>query len=113
MAPDTSGESFIWLLWNWFCDPDVINFDYQPGDKIYHQIAAFLENEFGGESDLNEDVSLEGKTYSIKSSFKYLFTQDKDSGIKLLDKFIRHLMKYILTENTLQPLILQNFAMPS
>lgn len=86
MAPDTSGESFIWLLWNWFCDPDVINFDYQPGDKIYHQIAAFLENEFGGESDLNEDVSLEGKTYSIKSSFKYLFTQDKDSGIKLLEQ---------------------------
>lgn len=86
MAPDTSGESFIWLLWNWFCDPDVINFDYQPGDKIYRQIAAFLENEFGGESDLNEDVSLEGKTYSIKSSFKYLFTQDKDSGIKLLEQ---------------------------
>ena len=86
MAPDTSGESFIRLLWNWFCDPDVINFDYQPGDKIYRQIAAFLENEFGGESDLNEDVSFEGKTYSIKSSFKYLFTQDRDSGIKLLEK---------------------------
>ena len=59
MAPDSSGQSFIRLLWNWFCDPDVINFDYQPGAKIYRQIAAFLENEFGGESDLNEDVSLE------------------------------------------------------
>ena len=86
MAPDTSGESFIRLLWNWFCDPDVIYFDYRPGDKIYRQIAAFLENEFGGESDLNEDVSLEGKTYSIRSSFKYLFAQDKDSGIKLLEQ---------------------------
>ena len=86
MAPNTSGESFIRLLWTWFCDPDVINFDYQPGDKVYYQIATFLENEFGGESDLNEDVSLEGKTYSIKSSFKYLFTQDKDSGIRLLEQ---------------------------
>lgn len=86
MAPNTSGEAFIRLLWNWFCDPDVINFDYQPGDKIYHQIATFLESEFGGEVDPNEDVSLEGKTYSIKSSFKYLFTQDKDSGIKLLEQ---------------------------
>ena len=53
MAPNTSGESFIRLLWSWFCDPDVINFDYQPGDKIYPQIASFLENEFSGESDLN------------------------------------------------------------
>ena len=86
MAPNTSGESFIRLLWNWFCDPDVINFDYQPGDKIYSQIASFLENEFSGESDLNEDVSFEGKTYSIKSSFKYLFTQDNASGLKLLEK---------------------------
>ena len=86
MAPNTSGESFIRLLWSWFCDPDVINFDYQPGDKIYPQIASFLENEFSGESDLNEDVSFEGKTYSIKSSFKYLFTQDNASGLKLLEK---------------------------
>lgn len=86
MAPNTSGESFIRLLWSWFCDPDVINFDYQPGDKIYSQIASFLENEFKGESDINEDVSFEGKTYSIKSSFKYLFTQDNASSLKLLEK---------------------------
>ena len=86
MAPNTSGESFIRLLWSWFCDPDVINFDYQPGDKIYPQIASFLENEFSGESDLNEDVSFEGKIYSIKSSFKYLFTQDNSSSLKLLEK---------------------------
>lgn len=86
MAPANSGESFIRLLWNWFCDPDVINFDYQPEDKIYRQISAFLENKFGGETDLNEDVAFEGKTYSIKSSFKYLFTQDKDNGLKLLEK---------------------------
>lgn len=41
MAPANSGESFIRLLWNWFCDPDVINFDYQPKDKIYRQISAY------------------------------------------------------------------------
>lgn len=30
-APNASSESFIRLLWSWFSDSDVINFDYQPG----------------------------------------------------------------------------------
>lgn len=86
LAPDNSGSSFISLLWNWYTDSDVIDFDYQPDDSIYNQMANFLEHEFGGESDFEEALSFEGKTYAIKSSFKYLFTQDKESGLKLLHK---------------------------
>ena len=86
LAPDNSGASFIRLLWNWYTDPDLIDFDYQPGDSIYKQMADYLEHEFGGESDFDEAMSFEGKTYAIKSSFKYLFTQNKPSGLKLLDK---------------------------
>ncbi len=84
-APEKSGESFIRLLWNWYSDIDVINFDYQHNDGLYTQLALFLNKEFGGETDLDEDVDFEGKTYSIKSSFKYLFTQNKEAGIILLD----------------------------
>lgn len=35
---------------------------------------------------MDEDSSFEGKTYAIISSFKYLFTQSKEQGIKLLNK---------------------------
>lgn len=85
-APNASSESFIRLLWNWYSDSDVINFDYQPGDPIYNQISKFLQLKFAGETDSDEDVTFEGKTYAIKSSFKYLFTQDNEAGIKLLNK---------------------------
>lgn len=84
-APEKSGESFIRLLWNWYSDIDVINFDYQHNDALYTQLALFLNKEFGGKTDLDEDVDFEGKTYSIKSSFKYLFAQNKEAGIVLLD----------------------------
>lgn len=86
LAPESSGASFIRLLWNWYSDSEVVNFDYQANDALYTQLASFLNREFGGEADLDEDVSFEGKTYSIKSSFKYLFTQDQGNGVKLLDK---------------------------
>lgn len=85
-APESSGESFIRLLWNWYSDVDVLNFDYQRNDAIYTKLACFLSNKFGGEADLDDDVNFEGKTYSIKSSFKYLYTQDTKLGIVLLDK---------------------------
>lgn len=84
-APEKSGESFIRLLWNWYSDIDVINFDYQHNDALYTQLALFLNKEFGGKTDFDEDVDFEGKTYSIKSSFKYLFSQNKEVGIALLD----------------------------
>lgn len=89
-APNASSESFIRLLWSWFSDSDVINFDYQPGDPIYEQIAKFLQLKFAGEADLDEDVTFEGKTYAIKASFKYLFTQDNATGIKLLNKVFEY-----------------------
>lgn len=57
LAPDNSGASFIRLLWNWYTDPDLIDFDYQPGDSIYKQMADYLEHEFGGESDFDEAMS--------------------------------------------------------
>lgn len=85
-APEKSGESFIRLLWNWYSDIDVINFDYQHNDALYTQLALFLNMEFGGKADLDADIDFEGKTYSIKSSFKYLYVQDKDVGVRLLDK---------------------------
>lgn len=85
-APQKSGEEFIRLLWNWFCDEDVVNFDYQQGDIVFEKLAQFLKKEFGGKTDLDEEVNFEGKTYSIKASFKYLFTQDTESGVVLLDK---------------------------
>ena len=85
-APDKSGDSFVRLLWNWFIDADVLDFDYQPNDPLYQKIAAFLSAKFSGETNLDEDSSFEGKTYAIRSSFKYLFTQDAESGVWLLDK---------------------------
>lgn len=84
-APEKSGESFIRLLWNWYADNDVVNFNYQPNDILYKQLALFLNKEFGGKADLDDDVDFEGKTYSIKAAFKYLFTQNKEAGVVLLN----------------------------
>lgn len=84
-APDKSRDSFVRLLWNWYADPDVVGFDFQPNDPLYGEIANFLDNKFSGEANMDEDTSFEGKTYAIKSSFKYLFTQSKEQGIKLLN----------------------------
>ena len=84
-APEKSSESFVRLLWNWYSDVEVINFDYQHNDALYTQLALYLNKEFGGTIDLDEDINFEGKTYSIKSSFKYLFSQDIGVGINLLD----------------------------
>jgi len=84
-APDKSRDSFVRLLWNWYADPDVVGFDFQPNDPLYGEIANFLDNKFSGEANMDEDSSFEGKTYAIKSSFKYLFTQSKEQGIKLLN----------------------------
>ena len=86
-APEKSSEAFIRLLWNWYSDIDIINIDYQHNDAVYTQLANFLNKKFGGKQDLDEDVEFGGKTYSITSSFKYLFTQNEQSGIILLDSF--------------------------
>lgn len=84
-APDKSRDSFVRLLWNWYVDPDVINYDFQPNDPLYMEIARFLGNKFSGEANLDEDSSFEGKIYAIKSSIKYLFTQSQEQGVKLLN----------------------------
>lgn len=84
-APDKSRDSFVRLLWNWYINPDVVDYDFQPNDPLYAEIANFLSNEFSDEANMDEDSSFEGKTYAIKSSFKYLFTQNKQQGIKLLN----------------------------
>lgn len=84
-APDKSRDSFVRLLWTWYVDTDVVNYDFQPNDPLYAKIARFLNNKFSGETNLDEDSSFEGKTYAIKSSFKYLFTQNQEQGIKLLN----------------------------
>ncbi len=84
-APDKSRDSFVRLLWNWYTDADVVGYDFQPNDPLYTEIAHFLDNKFSGEVNMDEDSSFEGKTYAIKSSFKYLFTQSKEQGIKLLN----------------------------
>lgn len=84
-APDKSRDSFVRLLWNWYTDTDVVGYDFQPNDPLYTEIANFLDKKFSGEVNMDEDSSFEGKTYAIKSSFKYLFTQNKEQGIKLLN----------------------------
>ena len=84
-APDKSRDSFVRLLWSWYVDPDVVNYDFQQNDPLYIEIARFLCNKFSGEVNLDEDSSFEGKTYAIKSSFKYLFTQSQEQGVKLLN----------------------------
>lgn len=83
-APDKSRDSFVRLLWSWYTDPDVVGYDFQPNDPLYAEIANFLNNKFSNETNMDEDSSFEGKTYAIKTSFKYLFTQSKQQGIKLL-----------------------------
>lgn len=84
-SPDKSRDSFIRLLWNWYSDADVIDYDYQFEDSLYVKIARFLDNKFSGEANMDEDSSFEGKTYAIKSSFKYLFTQNQEQGLRLLN----------------------------
>ena len=84
-APNKSRNSFVRLLWNWYVDPDVVNYDFQPNDPLYTKIAHFLDNKFSGEINMDEDSTFEGKTYAIKSSFKYLFTQSQEQGINLLN----------------------------
>lgn len=85
-APDKSRDSFVRLLWNWYTDPDVVGYDFQDNDPLYTEIAHFLDRKFSGEANMDEDSFFEGKTYAIKSSFKYLFTQNNENGIKLLNK---------------------------
>jgi len=84
-APDKSRDSFVRLLWKWYTDADVVGYDFQPNDPLYTEIANFFDKKFSGEVNMDEDSSFEGKTYAIKSSFKYLFTQSKKQGIKLLN----------------------------
>lgn len=84
-APDKSRDSFVRLLWSWYTDPDVVGYDFQLNDPLYAEIANFLNNKFSKEANMDEDSSFEGKTYAIKTSFKYLFTQSKQQGVKLLN----------------------------
>lgn len=86
-APETSSDAFIRLLWRWYSDNEILNFDYRKEDdySLLQKFVLFLKNTFSYESDFDEDVSFEGNVYQIKSSFKYLFTQDPENGYVLLD----------------------------
>lgn len=85
-APETSSNAFIKLLWGWYSDNEILNFDYSKEDdySLLQKFVIFLRNTFSNEKDFNEDVTFEGNIYQIKSSFKYLFTQDPDNGYELL-----------------------------
>ena len=85
-APINSRESFIRLLWNWYIDPTLINYDYQSYDPLYKEMAYFLNKVFIGDIDMDEDVALDGKTYALRSPLKYLFTEEIIIGIILLNK---------------------------
>lgn len=110
-APDKSRDSFVRLLWNWYTDTDVVGYDFQPNDPLYTEIANFLDKKFSGEVNMDEDSSFEGKTYAIKSSFKYLFTQNKEQGIKLLNTLFAFLMTYILMGDIMTNLFIRKVAM--
>ncbi len=83
-SPESSTDEFIRLLWDWYSDPEVLDFSFYPNDTIYSKLTEYLSLKFKGEKDLDEDVDFEGKTYRIKASFKYLFTQDTDNAGQLL-----------------------------
>lgn len=86
-APENSSDSFIKLIWRWYSDNEILNFDYrkEEDDFIVRKFVQYLKNTFSDEADYDEDVNFEGNVYQIKSSFKYLFTQDMDAGYALLD----------------------------
>lgn len=83
-SPESSTDEFIRLLWDWYSDPEVLDFAFYPNDTIYSKLTEYLSHKFGGEKDLDEDVDFEGKTYRIRASFKYLFTQDTENAGQLL-----------------------------
>lgn len=84
LAPTDSVNAFIRLLWKWYIDPEVLCFNYTPDDPLVDTIANFLSIRFSEQTNLDADISFEGNTYAIRSSFKYLFTQNKTAGTLLL-----------------------------
>ena len=108
LSPEASSEAFIRLLWSWYSDIEVMNFNYQADDDLYYKMGFYLKNQFAGESNYDDDVSLEGKTYTIKASLKYIFMQDTEKGIKLLDRILYNIDKIYYNERiTDQDLIYQ------
>ena len=101
-APDTSSKSFIKLLWNWYSDEDTLNFNYQNNDVIFAKMAKYLQTRFSESKDMDEDVSFEGNVYQIKSSLKYLFTQDIERGIFLIDKLFFYLDAAYFSESDIK-----------
>ncbi|MDD3831756.1 MAG: hypothetical protein PHW00_03780 [Clostridia bacterium] len=89
-APAISVEAFIKLLWDLFIDEDVLDFSYQPQNDMYLQIAKMLARKFAGnENTLDDDVSFDGKTYSIRAAMKYACSQCPEQVAKIIDRTIR------------------------
>ena len=85
-ASQNASKNFIKLLWSWYSDNSILNYDYQQNDPTFEKMARYLHDKFLNISDVDENVDFEGKTYAITSAFKYLYACDQELGIILLDR---------------------------
>ncbi|MBM6810359.1 hypothetical protein H5983_04640 [Faecalitalea cylindroides] len=91
LAPKESLDSFIRLLWDWYSNPEILNFDVQHDDALFAALSKYLNLKFKGNYDDNKGTNFGGKLYSIRASFKYLYKTDPTSGINLLKNIFSYI----------------------
>lgn len=80
LAPKSSVQAFIKLLFNCCVEDGYINRSYMLDADIYDKLALGLNKKFGkaDEKAMDEDIAFDGATYAIRAGIKYACVQNKN-----------------------------------
>ena len=86
MAPKVSVEAFVKLLFNCCIEDNLVNRSLLTDKDAHRRIANALNKKFSKAqtSEMDQDITLDGNTYSLRSGIKYACRQNTELIIKLI-----------------------------
>ena len=92
LMPYKSTYEFVKLLYTWYTDNTILNFNYK-NKILLEEMTDFLHDTFSKDTT-SDNSDIFGHPYAITAPMRYLFTQNKDNGKKIIDIILKDIHKH-------------------
>src|SRR5574344_850489 len=92
-SPRVSVNAFIDLAWSFYRDPDVFDLNYFDTEEQQQHCQAIIQDldKYYSNSDIESGITIESKSYSIRSGLRYAFKEDPVAAAKMLRRVLRYI----------------------
>ncbi len=111
LAPKSSVQSFIKLLFNCCIEDAYIDKSYMLDSDVYEKLAMGLNKKFSKSNadEMDEDIAFDGATYAIRAGIKYACVQSKQLITYMIANIMRGFSTILCDNQDLEDNVLNSY----